>query len=74
MSTSLNLAQSMFDKYGPLLTIDQLAQILDRTVNGVRVALGEQRPEPYAQQLNAHKVHIGRRVYFKTLGVAQLIG
>lgn len=62
----------MFDKYGPLITINQLAQILNRTVNGVRMALGEN--ESYAQQLNTHKIYIGRRVYFKTLGVAELIG
>lgn len=67
-----NLAQSMFDKYGPLITLNQLAQILNRSVDGVRMTLNDQAP--YAQKLNASKVHIGRRVYFKTLGVAELIG
>jgi hypothetical protein len=62
----------MFDKYGPLITLNQLAQILNRSADGVRMTLQDRAP--YAQKLNANKVNIGRRVYFKTLGVAELIG
>lgn len=67
--TSLSL--SMFDKYGPLLTLAQLAQMLNRSTDGIRMALRE--ASPYAVRLNAAKVRIGRRIYFRTPDVANLL-
>ena len=61
----------MFDKYGPLITLGQLAQMLDRSADGVRMTLRE--ASPYAEQLNLAKVRIGRRIYFRTPDVAQLL-
>ena len=61
----------MFDRYGPLLTLAQLAQMLNRSTDGVRMALRD--PSPYAQHLNAAKVRIGRRIYFRTPDVARLL-
>ena len=68
---SNDLASSMFDKYGPLITLGQLAQMLDRSADGVRMTLRE--TSPYAEQLNLAKVRIGRRIYFRTPDVAQLL-
>jgi len=68
---STDLASSMFDKYGPLITLGQLAQMLDRSADGVRMTLRE--ASPYAEQLNLAKVRIGRRIYFRTPDVAQLL-
>ena len=68
---SNDLASSMFDKYGPLITLGQLAQMLDRSADGVRMTLRE--ASPYAEQLNLAKVRIGRRIYFRTPDVAQLL-
>ena len=65
------LASSMFEKYGPLITLAQLAQILDRSADGMRMTLRE--ASPYAMQLNMAKVRIGRRIYFRTPDVAQLL-
>lgn len=65
------LASSMFDRYGPLLTLAQLAQMLNRSTDGMRMALRE--ASPYAEHLNAAKVRIGRRIYFRTPDVAQLL-
>ncbi len=65
------LASSMFDRYGPLLTLAQLAQMLNRSTDGMRMALRE--ASPYAERLNAAKVRIGRRIYFRTPDVAQLL-
>ena len=62
---------SMFDRYGPLLTLLQLAQMLSRSPDGVRIALRESNP--YAERLNAAKVRIGRRIYFRTPDVAQIL-
>jgi hypothetical protein len=61
----------MFDRYGPLLTLAQLAQMLNRSTDGMRMALRES--SPYAKQLNAAKVRIGRRIYFRTPDVAQIL-
>ena len=61
----------MFDRYGPLLTLAQLAQMLNRSADGMRMALRE--ASPYAERLNAAKVRIGRRIYFRTPDVANLI-
>jgi len=69
--TQTSLSQSMFDRYGPLLTLAQLAQMLNRSADGMRMALRES--SPYAKQLNAAKVRIGRRIYFRTPDVAQIL-
>jgi hypothetical protein len=66
-----SLSQSMFDRYGPLLTLAQLAQMLNRSTDGMRMALRE--ASPYAERLNAAKVRIGRRIYFRTPDVARLL-
>lgn len=66
-----SLSSSMFEKYGPLLTLAQLAQMLNRSADGMRMALRE--ANPHAERLNAAKVRIGRRIYFRTLDVARLL-
>jgi hypothetical protein len=66
-----SLSSLMFDRYGPLVTLAQLSEILNRSTDGVRMALRE--PTPYAQRLNQAKVRIGRRIYFRTMEVAQVI-
>jgi hypothetical protein len=67
---SNGLASSMFEKYGPLLSIAQLAKILNRTPDGLRMSL--QDCSDYSGCLNAAKIRIGRRVYFRTLEIARL--
>jgi len=61
----------MFDRYGPLLTLAQLAQMLNRSTDGMRMALRER--SAYAERLNAAKIRIGRRIYFRTPDVANLL-
>ena len=61
----------MFEKYGPLLTLAQLAQMLNRSTDGMRMALRE--TSSYAERLNAAKVRIGRRIYFRTPDVANIL-
>lgn len=61
----------MFERYGPLLTLSQLAQILNRSTDGIRITLRD--PTPASQKLSAAKVHIGRRLYFRTLEIAEII-
>lgn len=60
------------DKYGPTLTVDELAQVLKRRPQGVRAALSL-RTEAWAAEMNSRKVYVGRRVYFPVHAVADLI-
>lgn len=58
-------------RYGPLLTLDDLAELLRRSPNGLRVSLLSQ--SEFALQWNKTKKKIGRRVYFRAGLVAVLI-
>jgi hypothetical protein len=55
------------------MTLEQLAATLSRKPEGLRMALLKPRDE-WARSLNAHKVYIGRRMYFPTETVAALLG
>lgn len=61
----------LLQKYGPLLSFEQLAGLLDRSVVGLRLSLsgdGEM-----AVKFNPTRTKIGRRVYFKTRQVAAVL-
>lgn len=55
----------------PLLTLTQLAHILNRSPDGLRISLTNK--SPVSQELNAARVKIGRRVFFKTVQIAKII-
>jgi len=69
--TSTTLA-TLKEKYSVLLTLDQLAEILDRSPEGLRISLATSR-STWAQSISATKVSIGRRIYFRTEAIARLI-
>ncbi len=58
-------------EYGPLMSLEALAKTLDRSSQGLRVSLNTRSEMSIA--INATKRKIGRRVYFKTEGIAQII-
>lgn len=64
-------AQHLVEKYGPLLTLTELADILDRSREGLRLTL--RGNSELAQQLGAARLKIGRRVHFKTAVIANVI-
>lgn len=66
-----NTTEHLVEKYGPLLTLSQLAQILDRSREGLRLTL--RGNSDLALQLGAARMKIGRRVHFKTAVVASVI-
>jgi len=55
----------------PLLTLTQLAHILNRSPDGLRISLSNKSPG--SVELNAARVKIGRRVFFKTVQIAKII-
>ena len=68
MNSTLNYLQNEYD---PLMSLEALAKTLDRSPQGLRVSLNSQSDISIA--INATKRKIGRRVYFKTEGIAKMI-
>lgn len=62
----------LIKRYGPVLTLNQLAVTLDRKPRGLRMALLVAK-QPWAQELSARKVYVGRRMYFPVDVVAGLL-
>jgi hypothetical protein len=61
----------LLEKFGPLISLEQLAGLLNRSVNGLRLSLtqdGEMR-----KKFNPARKKIGRRVYFRSRLVAPIL-
>jgi hypothetical protein len=68
MKNTSNLLQ---ERYGPLMPLEALAKILDRSPQGLRVSLNSNSEVSIA--INSTKRKIGRRVYFQTEEIAKII-
>lgn len=69
----MNTEQAILEKYNgaPLLSIDQLAEILLRSKNGLHLSLcGDNE---VSRKFSPCKVKIGRKVYFRTSDVAKAL-
>ena len=62
----------LLQKYGPTLTLGELAEVLKRKPGGLRSALS-MCSEAWAMELNRSKVYVGRRVHFPAEVVANLL-
>ncbi|RMN53536.1 hypothetical protein ALQ57_101824 [Pseudomonas amygdali pv. hibisci] len=72
-SNTMSTEQTILEKYdgAPLLSIDQLAEILLRSKNGLRLSLcGDNE---VSRKFLPCKVKIGRRIYFRTTDVAKAL-
>ncbi len=67
----MTIEETLLNRYGPLLSIGQLASVLDRSTEGLRISL--RSPAEWSTRINATRLKIGRRVYFRTSQVAQLL-
>lgn len=67
----MSLAEILINKYGPLMSLENLAETLKRSTEGVRNGLTKDM-EPY-RKIREARVRIGRRVYFQTLKIAAII-
>ncbi|WP_370628196.1 DNA-binding protein [Bordetella sp. BOR01] len=63
----------LLDRFGgsPLLSTQQVAEILHRSPEGLRITMSGNTD--VAQLLRSCKLKIGRRVYFRVSSIAQLI-
>ena len=63
--------QALVEKYGPLMTLLQVAELLDRSPEGLRITI--RGSNALGRQLMLARVKIGRRVHFKAGLIARLI-
>jgi len=63
--------EALFHKFGPLLTLAQVAEILDRSPDGLRFTI--RANNPLGRSLRSSRVKIGRRVHFKAKAIAALV-
>ncbi len=68
----MTIEETLLGSYGPLLSISQLAEVLDRSPEGLRISLRSSSND-WSKQINAARKKIGRRVYFKTSEVAHFL-
>ncbi len=64
--------ETLTKQYGPLLSITQLAALLDRSPDGLRITL--RSSGEWVSKINATRLRLGRRVYFRTAEVANVLG
>jgi hypothetical protein len=68
----VSTAEILVAQYGPLLTLAQLAKILDRSAEGLRISLRSENE--FSSQVNGARIRLGRRVYFSSVKIAAIIG
>jgi hypothetical protein len=61
----------LINKFGPLLTLSQVAGLLDRSPDGLRLTIRESNP--LGRYLLAARIKIGRRVHFRAKFIANLV-
>lgn len=66
----MTIEETLLTRYGPLLSINQLANVLDRSPDGLRISL--RTASEWSAKINTTRLKIGRRVYFRTSQVAEL--
>jgi hypothetical protein len=70
--TTTSAEETLAKQYGPLLSINQLAALLDRSPDGLRITL--RSSGEWVSKINATRLRLGRRVYFRTAEVADVLG
>ena len=63
---------SLLRRYGPLMNLAALASVLDRSPDGLRVTL--RSSGEWVGKINAARLQLGRRVYFRTAEIAEVLG
>lgn len=68
----MTMEENLIERFGPIIPLAKLAALLDRSPEAVRMFLRSN--STLAKQINDAKLKIGRRLYFRTLDVAQILG
>ena len=67
----MSTAELLYKQYGPLITLAQLAKMLDRSDEGLRLTL--RNDSAFSKSVNNARIRLGRRVYFATDKIASVI-
>lgn len=67
----MTIEETLVQRFGPLLSIAQLATVLDRSPDGLRISL--RATNEWTQRINKARLKIGRRVYFRTSQIAEVL-
>ncbi len=71
--TDSNRDLGLINKYGPLLTLNQCAEVFHRSHSSLRVTLSRDAHTPFSRSLRKARLYIGKRVYFKAADIEQII-
>ena len=69
--TAMTIEEALVKQYGPLLSLTELAKIVDRSPEGLRISL--RSSGEWVKQINAVRLRLGRRVYFRTSEIANVL-
>lgn len=73
MATTVSVTHEyLLNKYGPLLTLKHLAEVMHSTPAGLRMALSRKN-QSMSVALAKTRRRVGRRVYFEACRVADII-
>ena len=67
----MTIEQCLIKKFGPLIPLAGLAEMLDKSNEATRMFLRSNGE--LAQHINSAKLKVGRRLYFRTSEVAQFL-
>ncbi len=67
----MQIEEALTKQYGPLLSVAQLARVLDRSAEGLRITL--RTDSGWSKTINLTKLKLGRRVYFRTSEIALIL-
>ncbi len=67
----MNTEEYLLERFGPLMTIVDVAGLLGRSPEGIRVAL--YTDSDVSRKLKPTMLRVGRRVYFRTLQVKEAL-
>jgi hypothetical protein len=67
----MTIEEILVKEYGPLMSLSELAMILDRTPAGLRSSL--RSSGDWINGINAARLRLGRRIYFKTSEIANVL-
>ena len=67
----MTIEETLLAKFGPLMSVVALANLLDRSPEGLRMYL--RGNSEWAERINTTKVKVGRRLYFRTSELAQFL-
>ncbi|MDD1016947.1 hypothetical protein [Pseudomonas rubra] len=72
-ASNARFEQQLIDRYGPLLTKKQLAELLHRSEKGLDYTIAHPAESEFAASLNAMKLRLGRLIYFRAADIATLL-